>query len=73
MNHAWTAADSCGAEGNLSSDGPTQKMALSSFRNMFGLVLGVFDVVSFFVGGCVCFVWFCVCFGEFLLNLFLSI
>lgn len=53
MNHAGTAADSCGAEGNLSSDGPTQKMALSSFRNMFGLVLGVFGVV-FFLLGCVC-------------------
>lgn len=53
MNHAGTAADSCGAEGNLSSDGPTQKMVLSSFKNMFGLVLGVFGVV-FFLLGCVC-------------------
>lgn len=53
MNHAGTAADSCGAEGNLSSDGPTQKVALSSFKNMFGLVLGVFGVVSFLLV-CVC-------------------
>lgn len=53
VNHAGTAADSCGAEGNLGSDGPTQKMALSSFKNMFGLVLGFFSGVSFLLV-CVC-------------------